>query len=292
MSRPEVEILPAAEMEKEVSAHRLETLSLYSQPWFLEAVAPSKGWFAKVKLQQQTAYFPFCGQRFLWKWRLFQPPFCQRFEPFSQQDEVASDLWQVWFRFLEENVWKGDWPFSISHSNTSNFNVKEKINYIFPLSESLEEMLGRWNSKSRNSFRKSEGLQVHKIDNLRFISLVQGFMSDGESLWRPTGKEFTLLQQVLQAGGSKGEAYAVFCKGKPLSVSLMFPWNGRYHYLFGISNSEGRSRESMPFFFRTFLEIKCGEKKTLDFEGSSLPGVAAFFRSLGGQPEMYGLWSM
>ena len=293
----EIEIIPAGKIEAGGREIAWDKVSLYSQPWFMQAVAPGKGFYAKISLENQpekSAFFPFCGQKLGWKWRLFQPSFCQRFQAFTiQTQEVDEIFWNAWFEFLEKKTWTGHWPFeiSISGSDLSLFpeRLSKKTNYIFPLLDTLDEMLTKWSKSRKNKLNQTSQLQVQSLDNEAFLSEIQAFSNDGESNWRPSEKEIKLLHQIHLSG--KALSYRVVLENEAISLVLLVDWGNRLHYLLGISNATGLKYEAVAFFFKNLMVMQKESNKVIDFEGSSLPGVASFFRSMGAEEELYGLWS-
>ena len=98
-------------------------------------------------------------------------------------------------------------------------------------------------------------------------------------------------QKIHLSGKTQALAYKVLGDNETLALVLLVHWGNRLHYLLGMSNSEGLKQEAMPFFFKNLMSTQKGSGQIIDFEGSSLPGVAAFFRSIGAEEEGYGLWS-
>jgi hypothetical protein len=72
-----------------------------------------------------------------------------------------------------------------------------------------------------------------------------------------------------------------------LSLVLVLKWGNRWHYLFSQSSERGFQCDSLTRFFYYFLQTYAGKPEIFDFEGSSIPGVNAYFTSLGAETELY-----
>lgn len=294
-----VQILPATNFDHRVPGALWSQISLYSQPWFMEAVAPGKGHYALVSLSNQpdkTAIFPFCGHKIGWKWRLFQPSFCQRFQPFSTDNQPIEEvLWRAWFDFLEKKTWAGHWPFempnTLNYSLFTSVRITKKPNFIYPILDELVEMLAKWKPGRRNTLKKTSPLSIQLLNSAQLMQEIQAFCMDGERLWRPTSKEREILKKIVYSAEKEVFAYKIELEKKTVALSLILQWGNRLHYLMGMSNSNGLKLEAMPFFFKELMDEWKGSGKTLDFEGSSLPGVAKFFKSMGAEEEEYFLWT-
>lgn len=294
-----VEIVPAASFAERFPNISLTQVSLYSQPWFMQAVASGKGYYAHISLDNKpetTTIFPFCGQKIGWKWRLFQPSFCQRFQAFSIDNQQIDDtIWKCWFSFLEKNTWTGHWPFEIAETGQNVFSassrIAKKTNYIFPLLVEMDEMLAKWKPGRRNTLKKATSISIAHVNASDFIEEVLSFSKDGEVHWRPSAKETSILRKLINSTEKEALTYRIAYNSETVAMALILKWGNRLHYLMGMSNTEGLRLEAMPFFFKELMAEWRGSGKTIDFEGSSLPGVAAFFRSMGAEEELYGLWT-
>ncbi|MDP2115636.1 MAG: hypothetical protein Q8K69_16440, partial [Bacteroidota bacterium] len=53
------------------------------------------------------------------------------------------------------------------------------------------------------------------------------------------------------------------------------------------SNEEGKKVNAMHKIVDQFIQEHSGSLLTLDFEGSSIPGIARFYAGFGSEPEQY-----
>jgi len=61
----------------------------------------------------------------------------------------------------------------------------------------------------------------------------------------------------------------------------------RITYLFSAVNTQGRDLQAMSLILNTVIKDHSESDYIIDFEGSTIPGVAKFIRSFGVQKEVY-----
>jgi hypothetical protein len=270
---------------------------MYNQPEFLELVAPGKGFYAAVPNDMgHIAWFPFTGQNLLLKWRVFQVPFCQRFEPFSIEGKPDFTQWKNWFSFLQKNTIQLHWPFEADEATVQNsqINCQMKTNQFLSLRFKADFLIGQWKQGRKSALKKSEPLTVAKPDAATFRKHLDQITGNTDSKgWVPSDKEkvaiLRISDSVFYAGNIK--RFAVMDGDEVLCLVLLIDWKGRFHYLFSVSSSEGFSKDALTRFFFDFIHQNAEKEAIFDFEGSSLPGVNAFFKSLGAEEEKYWLVS-
>ena len=54
-----------------------------------------------------------------------------------------------------------------------------------------------------------------------------------------------------------------------------------------LSSKEGKELRAMFFLIDQYIQMNAEKELTLDFEGSTLPGIARFFSGFGATPETY-----
>jgi hypothetical protein len=292
-----LEIIPSDKMASFTDPGRIRGLCLYNQPEFLQLVAPQKSFYAQIENSKgEIAYFPFCGQKLLFWWRVFQVPFCQRFEPFGLDSEPDEEHWTAWFSFLISSVFPFDYAFGPGTLGAQEMipELRMKANQFLDLSPPFEEILKGWKSGRRSVLKKSETFRVDLLGPEEFREdLRQVCRKPIGKGWRPNRKERSRILAISESDFFRPNLYrfAVKHRKEILCLVLLLEWNGRYHYLFSMSSEEGFAGDALTRFFYDFFSNHSGEPGFFDFEGSSLPGVHAFFKSLGAVEEAYFIYS-
>ncbi len=287
------DIIPVRNLLSSISEERLRQLGLYNQPEFLELVAPGKSLVARIQNSRgEDAWFPFTGQDWLLKWRIFQVPYCQRFQPFTEIGSPDAEHWNTWLSFQENQTFQCHWPFDASSNSAEVPNPKfhPKTNQFFSLKSSAEEILKRWKPGRKSALRKSEHLSVVSLSATEFKTALQSMIAAGQFKgWVPDEKETRSILSISDSVFFENNLHrmAVQDESGTLSLALLLLWNGRYHYLFSVTSARGFELDSLTRFFHEFILRHAGEDAVFDFEGSGIPGVHSFFKSLGAEEESY-----
>lgn len=268
---------------------------IYQHPEFLLTVAPRTSWYAEFRSRSGTVYFPFTGQKWLGKWRLFQVPYCQKYRPFSVERNCdTAEFYPLWLQFLKEKAWTISWPLEGNPNleNLGNLIVEKKINQFVSLQPRGEEIIHNWKSGRKQALKKSEGLKTIELDDQSFSTFLNQILKQKSGPgWRPDRKETELLLSLSHHPYFQQHLfrYGVLDGKECLTLVLLVFWNKRFHYLFSTNTSKGFSGEALTRFFHDFFTGHASSPNLFDFEGSSLPGVHAFFASLGAEEEEYSL---
>jgi len=288
-----LKIIKASEILSEISEAEFTSLPLYNHPQYLNLIAPGKVFYAKISNQKgQDAYFPFSGQNLILKWRIFQIPFCQKFEPFGIENRPDIEHWALWFQFMETKCLKSLWPSGYIPENfqAKNQKVQIKTNQYFDLSPNFETILASWKSNRRSALNKSKDLIFNRVDQNEFEKgLLSSLEQPPANRWKPSKKELASLFRLSSSTffSNHIERYQILKSSSVLTSVLLLTWHDRVHYLFSYSSEDGLKREAPTRFFSEIIKGKAKQKILFDFEGSSIEGIQNFFNSLGAISENY-----
>lgn len=290
-AKTSVQVIPADRIRELVP----QTLfsEIYNLPEFMLAVAPSESWYARIDDPEfGTAYFPFTGQKWLWKWRLFQASFCQRFSPISTQGLVHSQHWKSWKNWLENHCWFGSWSFFPYDALEGG---KKSRNQFFNLDYTAAQLVQNWKPNRRQALQKSAECSVKALGFTDFFGELKLILNTNlKSKWSPSFKEIQILRRIskLEIPDFECFHFGVFFKEKCVALIQLVRYRNRLYYLFSLSSPLGLGMESMTHFFWHAIHMFAERPLIFDFEGSNIPGVYSFFRSLGGIEEHYGTISI
>ena len=262
---------------------------LYARSWYLDTVAA--GWEALV-LDDYRAVFPLCVRR---KWGvayLYQPPFCQQLGIFSSETDEA-----IVRGFLDAIPSPYRWV--DIHLNSKNRltllypgeTISEKPNYRLSLTGTGEEIRSGFHAQARRNLKKAikQGLfptaktGVREVINIYISHIskkVQGIGSNEIKIFErlaETGAE----RQALEVAGIADPAGAL-CAG-----AVFFREKQTLYYLMGAANEKGRSANATSLLFADLIDRYAGSGIVLDFEGSSIPGIARFYKDMGAAEAPY-----
>jgi len=243
----------------------------YALSWWLDVVSP--GWEALVDEnydethnRHYRAVMPLPVKRRFGLKYLVQPLFCQQLGVFGQEDTSeflrAIPYWSYDINLNFRNDYKG-------HCFRSH------VNYI------INNASGFDNNTIRN---------VKKAD--KYLSYQELSASDFLALWRSENRWLgvvfsSLLENLLSECLKRGKTMLLgaFSEGKLVSAIFAILTNERIILLAPVSNAEGKRLCAM-FGIISHI-ILDNQDKIIDCEGSMIPGVARFYRGLGGKNQDY-----
>ena len=287
--KSDIRLLKPDQIRLEFQEEKIAAWPLYNQPFFCELIKPGKLRYASLESSDfKTHYFPLTTDSLFWKRRVFILPFCQRFTPFTSDDSKVDHLQlHIWIKWLNENTSTCHWAFE---SDSITEGLRTKTNQFLNLETDAETLLGRWKKGRRSALLKSEQLRTEILSETEFRTALTNINNAGAGTgWSPDSFQKAAILRISEAPESRQliERYGVFEGKNCLSLILLINWKKRIHYLFSQSSARGFEKDSLTRFFYYLIGMKADSKGIFDFEGSSLPGVNAFFRSLGAEDETY-----
>ncbi len=169
---------------------------------------------------------------------------------------------------------------------TNGFSVSQKPNFLLNLSRSPEELKQGLSSTRRRNINKAEReLQIRfdsdrkKAFDLFRDTYKKGSLSIPEVFFNQLESKNTSHQQIL----------ACVYKGSELLAANLCVVSGDVaYYLLGGVDQEMKNPQAGSFsLWNCILKARNMGAKTINFCGSSVPGIARFFKSFGGRQVEY-----
>lgn len=241
----------------------------YALSWWLDVVSP--GWEALVK-DDYAAVMPLPVKRRFGLRYLVQPRFCQQLGVFGQQDVEE---------FLHEMPY---WSYDINinfRNHYEGYCFREHVNYII-------NKVSKFDTNAIRNIKKADkSLTYHKISPSEFISF---WSSENSRFGHIYAK---MLNDLLSECTKREIAILLGAYSEERLVGAIFAilTNERIILLAPVSSNEGKSLSAM--FGITNKIIQENHDKVIDCEGSMIPGVARFYRGLGGHNQAYSrIWRL
>ena len=213
---------------------------------------------------------------------LSQPPFCQQLGVIGQNiGEVLPDI-----------LYKSRYLFPFGEISLNFENTKSQAalcnNLILPLFPSYDFISSGYNNDLRKNLARSMQFSLHYHPGNNVEECI--------TLYRKTyGQRFP------QVRASHYEGLKKFClsnKGhfiirevrsgeKLLSTVLCLTDSKRIYFLASTTLPEGRNMEANHFLVDNIIREFSGSDLILDFEGSDIPGIAAFYKNFGAINQPY-----
>lgn len=260
--------------------------SVYGVSWYLDGVFP--GWKGLV-LGDYQAVMPFFCKRKLGIPYLVQPYFCQHNGVYSTK--VDSDLVNLFFDHL---------PFvfrirmsldglTARHLKDGRFSRLARPNFILPLNNrSLDDLAKGFSKNTLRNVHKS--LKQHfdletQLSASQFLDFVRE-----HARFEASDAIFSVLESLVSRSVLNRSALLWGCrngKGELVSTAFFIKFDNCYYYLISASSPEGYQQSALYYIFYVLFGNLSGSDAMIDFEGSSIPGVARFFRGWGAEEDSY-----
>ena len=79
----------------------------------------------------------------------------------------------------------------------------------------------------------------------------------------------------------------VFKDDEVLGGAIILKDSSRITYLFSSYTNNGKKQQAPSFLINTLIKKYSNSNMILDFEGSTIPNIASFYRSFGAEKEIY-----
>lgn len=261
----------------------------YALSYYLDAVAPD--WQALV-LGNYEAVFPLPWLRKFGVKCIYQPYYCQQLGLFSKT-QPNEPLLQLFFNEL------GMFSYINLNINPSAMQVadayklKPKKNLLLQLDKSPVALRKQYSENHRRNITKAEknGLVfLQDISHEHFETFyLQNIDRQKENFKPQHEKIFKAICRALEANNAARFFAVALPTGEITTAVLVLLHGKRAINLINVSSQTGKKNGSAHFLFNKLIQLLAEEQNglTLDFEGSSVPGIARFYEGFGAQPEVF-----
>jgi len=257
---------------------------VYAESWYLDVVAP--GWSALIYGDYDFVMPLLVKQKLGFKF-LLQAIFAQQQGIFP---EPGPEIQHSFLKFISEQFHFVRINLNSSHSNPfpEVFSVEKRDNFLLDLSGGYDFLKTNYTTHTRRKIKKAETEKVFVVKGLAvndYIDL-KNHANDNKLAKKPM-QTLTQLIASAQANG-KGTIYAAYNRDNSLCAAAFFlHTKKRTVYLNAVSTPEGKRTNAMHLLVDRFICDHSNDPLILDFEGSSIPGIARFYRGFGAVPESY-----
>ncbi len=260
--------------------------------WYLDAVTNGQ-WDALI-LEDYEAILPIPYQTLALGFRrLYQPPFTQQLGIFSAKKENISDLLPYFLAAIPKKYihWQINLQAKTQISAFSNDIIIQKLNLHLPLNTNYELLKKSYSKGLQKKIRQAAKFDFHIADatpaQLHAIYMANtapklGFFSAkvGDIMLSLMEKALALQQGKVVGVYEKTNNNLLFaCFLLKTPTLLLNP--------FGAYTKEGREKHATIFLYDYLIQANASQELSLDFMGSSIAEVAAFFKNFGCVEEYY-----
>jgi hypothetical protein len=254
---------------------------LYAYSWYLDSVA--ENWDALVIGNYETV-MPLVWLKKLGVKCLYQPYYCQQLGVFGNSLSAKTQS-----EFLKQT--NQFFPYININLNPSasviaeSFGLKPKKNLLLDLNNPFSAIKNNYKDNHRRSIQKAVRAEVTFSEKTTLAAFQKFYLQNidrqKESFKPQHEKIFKRLTKTAVENGS-GKIYTVSDNaGNLLSGSVILFHQNRLINIISTSSAAGKSTGASHFLFDRIIGKFSDSETVLDFEGSSIPGVARFYQGFG-----------
>ncbi len=217
---------------------------------------------------------------------LVQPKFTQQTGIFSKK-KITPEIVNLFLDTLSKKYLYSAVNLN-SENKMSRKDISEKPNHLLNLHSPYDVLKSQFSENTKRNIKKASRFNNVLIKAISVEDAV--LLKKNNNINSLSEGDLKTLQNLIFFTKShfKVKIYGVYNKQKKLISATVFSFYKNRIYLPLITSSEEGKKTFAAFqIFNSFLEDHSGENLILDFEGSSLPGVARFFEGWGAKPESY-----
>jgi hypothetical protein len=255
----------------------------YAYSWYLDMTAP--GWDALVE-DNYSSVMPLPKRKKFGINYIYQPFFIQQLGVFSTTS-LSADVTNNFLKAIPPHFRFAD--ISLNTFNQINgakgIIQQERITHHLDLIEPYEQILKRYSGNTRRNIKKAQKQAVFITRHGRPEEIIETFRQHrGKDLIAFSEEDYNVLKHLIYVGMHKGmatimSAYTAennFCAG-----IVFFRSHNKTVFLFSGSTTLSRENGAMFMLVDEFIRELSGQDLVLDFEGSSDPDLARFYKGFG-----------
>jgi hypothetical protein len=253
---------------------------IYAFSWYLDIVADH--WDVLV-LDDYEAVMPVPWKKKYGLKYSLQPYFCQQIAIYST-DKINDLFIKIFLKKIPKSIFFTDINFAFQPAS----KVILKQNFILNLNQEYYKLYKNFRKDRRKSIRKATeaNLSYHDFNNK--IALIELYKNVFDFLKMPK-KYFDKIDALIEycLNNNLGFTRNIFLEEKIVCIGFFLKYNGRIYYLLGASSKEGKKYGATTFLLDSIIKEYSKTKNILDFEGSTIPSIASFYKSFGSEITHY-----
>jgi hypothetical protein len=262
---------------------------IYAKSFYLDNIC--NGWNALVG-QNYDWLVPITYKTKLGISYLYQPPFTQQLGIFAKAGVLPPYKEIIDWLKQHYKFWEVNWNYSTDVAFiTPPVHFGQATNFILDLSANYESISNNYHRDLTKNLKRSKqfNLVYKKTNNYdKYIELYRRFYGsrmphvkeeDYENFSRICSYAFKFEMVICREATNNS--------GELMAVALLLFDGRRLYNIMNTTTEAGRKKEANHFLLDNIIKEFSGENLLLDFEGSDLPGVKAFYANFGAVNQPY-----
>lgn len=282
------------------------TISIYSQPWWMDAICGSENWDVWLYYRGENilAAMPYYMEkrgkfRYITKAPLtqtngiiFSHAGNSKIQTRAAYEEKVIDAMVEWLKNSDFDVYEQQYPHTFNNWQPffwNGFSCITRYSYLIKDTSDIDKIFEGYSSNLRKNIKKGQR-RTKEIQTLD----ADLFYKEHEKIYKKQGRccpfSYNLWLKLYTACQEHecGKALSVINHEGEISSLAYFVWDDRYVY-FLMGGSIPELSEDNTFSYLMHMGIKMASEmgRAFDFEGSMIKRVAKAMREFGGVPTPY-----
>ncbi len=260
---------------------------VYAYSWYLD-IACGK-WDGLVEDDYRSVMPLPRGEKYGFNYT-YQPPFSQQHGVFSTAKittEKVQDFLKAIpakYKYIELSL------NTFNRAEDKSFEAGQGVTHLLDLISPYDTLHSNYTTQAKRNLKKglSSSLTIAKaVSPKKIIDL---FKANRGKNYGISSAHYTILNTLMQTCIKKGlgQCWGVYTQEKELCAgAFLVESNRRTIFLFSGTNKKAFETQAMTFLINRYIEENAQQNLTFDFEGSSDPDVARFYKGFGAKEVHY-----
>lgn len=256
----------------------------YGLSWYLDE--SSRSWGGLVEGDYQSVMPLIWNRKLFGVSQVYQPYFCQQLGIYSQSDITDRRLRDflsaipLHFKFLEVQLNE-----KTLVPEGTGYSVNKKFNCVLSLDQPYEKLILNYSKSLKRSLAKAVRNGLSLTDSLQPETLIDQYRDhQGPKIQALNAEVIEMARGIIRSALERDRGFLVGVNdinGSLVAGAFFLKSHGRIVNLIPSTTGEGRKLNAMHFLLDSVVQQCAGQSRLLDFEGSTVPSIARFFRSFG-----------
>jgi hypothetical protein len=219
---------------------------------------------------------------------LYTPSFIQRLDVFGK--DCTEEIRLLFLNALTRYYTYADIDLAFSYPQTG-WSSRARVNYVLPLQDSYDLIAGAYQEEATRSLRKANSRNCRFAGNVSPNDVIALYRKTYGQKAATTDADYSAMLAYAGEAGRTGNLVSCGVENKETGAlffaAMFFVYEKRIYYLLGAPTQSGRAARAGYFMIDSIIRRYAGGEMMLDFEGSDIPGVAAFYQKFSPQTEIY-----
>jgi len=270
----------------DASLAEIQGVRPYAQSWYLDIMSP--GWEALVD-DDYCSLFPLpCARKYGFSY-IATPVFLQQlglFTPDGDREKIAGEFISFipeLFRLIDLNIGEEVRP--------AGYTLKPRTNFELKLDEPYETIWLNYMANCRRNINIAHRYPQEIVNDVKPHEVISLFRNNiGKRAGKIRDESYNRLHKLMDycTQSGRGKILGVRSpKGKLIWGMFVVDTSDRLTLLFTAGSRKSRELRTAYHVIDHLIKSNTGSGITIDFAGSSVPSIAIFMKSFGGEPKTY-----